>query len=107
GMASRPTFNLNRLDNLDQAGMNFALQAMYEPGSTIKIVAAAGALNERLVRPTTMINCRNGFFQDGSVRVRDDYPKGTISVETILQVSNNIGSYMMGRQLGASRFFRY
>lgn len=107
GMASRPTFNLNRLDNLGEAGMNFALQAMYEPGSTIKIVAASGALNEGLVKPTTMINCENGLFRDGSVVVRDDYPKGTISVETILQVSNNIGTYKLGRQLGPSRFYRY
>jgi cell division protein FtsI/penicillin-binding protein 2 len=108
GMASRPHFNLNRLDNLDVAGSNFALQAIYEPGSTIKIVAAGGALNEKLVSPQTSVFCHNGYYKQGSVLVEDrDHPYGYLTVEGILQKSSNIGSYKLAQQLGMARFYDY
>lgn len=108
GMASRPHFNLNRLDNLDVAGSNFALQAIYEPGSTIKIVAAGAALNEKLVTPQTSIFCHNGSYKQGSVLVEDrDHPYGYLTVEGILQKSSNIGSYKLAQQLGMARFYDY
>ena len=108
GMASRPHFNLNRLDNLDVAGSNFALQAIYEPGSTIKIVAAGAALNEKLVTPQTSIFCHNGYYKQGSVLVEDrDHPYGYLTVEGILQKSSNIGSYKLAQQLGMARFYDY
>ncbi len=107
GMASRPHFNLNRLDNLDEAGMNFALQATYEPGSTIKIVAAAGALNERLVSPKTTIFCHNGLYVVGNFSVPDHSPYGNLTVEGILEKSSNIGAFKLGQQLGMTRFYGY
>ncbi len=108
-MASRPTFNLNRLDNLGDKGVNvnYAIQTIYEPGSTIKIVAAAGALNERLVTPQTSIFCHNGFYQGKGFVVKDDHPAGYLTVEGVLQKSNNNGAYSLGRQLGMKRFYEY
>lgn len=107
GMASRPHFNLNTLKDLDKTASNFALQAIYEPGSTIKIVAAAAALNERLVRPQTSIFCHNGRYVNGKVTVPDHAAFGNLTVEGILQKSSNIGSYKLGLQLGANRFYDY
>jgi cell division protein FtsI/penicillin-binding protein 2 len=106
-MVSRPGFNLEHLSNLDEAGMNFAIQGSYEPGSTIKIVATSGALNEKLVTPQTSIFCHNGYFQDGPVWVKDEHPQGTLTFEGVLQHSNNIGTYKMARQLGMTRFYSY
>jgi cell division protein FtsI/penicillin-binding protein 2 len=106
-MASRPHFDLNHKQNIAENGYNYAIQAIYEPGSTIKIVAAAGALNEGLVTPVTSIFCHNGFYQEGRVALRDDHPAGTLSFEGVLQKSNNIGTYKMARQLGAERFYDY
>jgi len=106
-MASRPTFNLNRLDNLVEGGRNFATQAMYEPGSTIKIVATSGALNEGLVSPQTSIFCHNGHYSDGVVSVSDEHPQGMLTFEGVLEKSNNIGTYMIARQLGMKRFYDY
>ena len=107
GMASRPHFNsLNRLENLDEPC--FALQAIYEPGSTIKIVAAGAAVNERLVSPQTSIFCHNGSYRQGSVLVEDrDHPYGYLTVEGVLQKSSNIGSYKLAQQLGMDRFYDY
>jgi cell division protein FtsI/penicillin-binding protein 2 len=106
-MASRPHFNLNLLKDLDKNAANFALQANYEPGSTIKIVAAAGAINERLVSPQTSIFCHNGLYQQGKVRVPDHHPYGYLTVEGVLAKSSNIGAYKLGLQLGSKRFYDY
>ncbi|MBK1883462.1 penicillin-binding protein 2 [Luteolibacter pohnpeiensis] len=107
-MASRPHFDLNRLETVSKNSYNFAIQAIYEPGSTIKIVAVSSALNEGLVSPQTKIFCHNGYFKDdnGAV-VTDEHPKGTISVEEILKYSNNIGAYSLARQVGMNRFYDY
>lgn len=106
-MCSRPNFNLNNRMGIAENGFNYAIQTIYEPGSTIKIVATSGALNEGLVTPFTSINCRNGFYQDGPVVLKDDHPAGSLTFEQVLQKSNNIGTYMMGRQLGSKRFYQY
>jgi cell division protein FtsI/penicillin-binding protein 2 len=106
-MASRPNFNLNHKQNLAENGFNYAIQATYEPGSTIKVVAIAGALNEKLVSPQTSIFCHNGFYQVGSFSVRDSHPAGSLSVEGVIQKSNNIGTYKIAGQLGSKRFYDY
>ncbi len=106
-MASRPNFDLNHKENLAENGYNYAIQAIYEPGSTIKIVAAAGALNEGLVTPQTSVYCHNGSYRAGAVSLRDKHPAGSLSFEGVLQKSNNIGTYSLGRQLGAKRFYDY
>ncbi len=106
-MASRPQFDSNLKENVAENGFNYAIQTIYEPGSTIKIVSAAGALNEGLVTPQTSIFCHNGFYQGKGFTVKDDHPAGSLSVEGVLQKSNNNGAYSLGRQLGAKRFYDY
>ena len=106
-MASRPSFDLNRKENIAETGYNYAIQSIYEPGSTIKIVAASGALNEGLVTPFTSVYCHNGYYKSGAIEVTDDHPAGTLSFEGVLQKSNNIGTYSLGRQLGSKRFYDY
>lgn len=106
-MASRPHFDLNQRRDIAENGFNYAIQAIYEPGSTFKIVAAAGALNEGLARPQTSVFCHNGLFQEGSIRVPDHHPYGSLTLEGILVKSSNIGTYKLARQLGMKRFFDY
>lgn len=106
-MASRPQFDLNLKQDIAENGYNYAIQAIYEPGSTIKIVATSGALNEGLVTPQTSIFCHNGFYQGKGYVVKDDHPAGILSFEGVLQKSNNNGTYSIGRQLGAKRFYDY
>ena len=110
-MASRPNFDLNLREGLEEngngAGVNYAIQAIYEPGSTIKIVATSGALNEGLVTPQTSVFCHGGYYRSGAVEVTDDHPAGSLTFEGVLQKSNNIGTCSLGRQLGAKRFYDY
>lgn len=106
-MASRPNFDLNLKENIAENGYNYAIQAIYEPGSTIKIVATSGALNEGLVTPQTSVYCQNGYYNSGGVELKDDHPAGSLSFEGVLQKSNNIGTFSLGRQLGSKRFYEY
>lgn len=106
-MASRPHFDLNRRDDIATNGFNFAMQAIYEPGSTFKVVACAGVLNEGLAKPTTSVFCHNGIYQEGAIRVPDHHPYGGLTLEGVLIKSSNIGAYKFARQLGAKRFYDY
>ncbi|MFK7912070.1 MAG: peptidoglycan D,D-transpeptidase FtsI family protein [Akkermansiaceae bacterium] len=107
GMASRPTFDLNTRKNIKENGYDFATQAIYEPGSTFKIIATAGAMDQGLVRPDTQVFCHHARYQMGSVRVPDHHPYGMLSVEQVLAKSSNIGAYKLALQLGRPKFFQY
>lgn len=107
GMASRPTFDLNTRENIKENGYSFATQALYEPGSTFKIIATAGAIDCGLVAPSTQVFCHNAYYHVGSVKVPDHHPYGMLTVEQVLAKSSNIGAYKIALQLGRAQFFNY
>lgn len=106
-MANRPHYNLNLRKNVAKHGYSYALQATYEPGSTFKIIAASAALNEGLVGLDTPINCHNGYYREGRVVVRDDHGKGVIPMWSIIQKSNNIGSFLLAKRATPEKFYNY
>lgn len=105
-MASRPHFNLNDKKDLQESSFNYAIQAKFEPGSTIKIIPTAAALEENLVTPTTVINCPR-FLQEHKFTVRDGHSGGMLTFEQIIQKSNNTGCWKLAKQLGVKRYYRY
>jgi len=69
-LVSYPTFNLNSLkqdyarlsvDDYNQPLLDRAVQAHYEPGSTVKPMMALGALADGQITPQTTIHC-NGYL---------------------------------------------
>lgn len=106
-MASYPSYNLNTRENVVKYGFDFATQAIFEPGSTFKIIASSGALDKGLVSPNTKIFCHNGVYHKGSIRVPDHHPYGMLEVWKVLQKSSNIGAYKLALQLGRKNFFDY
>jgi len=107
GFASRPHYNLNTRENIVKYGYNFGVQGQYEPGSTFKTMAVAAALNEGLKTIDSKVFCHNGYYREGKVWVRDDYPKEYLTVWGILQKSNNVGTYMLAKQVGYERYMKY
>lgn len=105
-MCSKPDFNLNDKKALKDSSFNYAIQAKYEPGSTIKIIATAAALEEKLVTPNTVINCPH-VVQEGRFTVQDVHSGGMLTFEQILQKSNNVGCWKLAKQLGVRRFYEY
>jgi cell division protein FtsI (penicillin-binding protein 3) len=109
--ASEPTFDPNdyRLASEDR-WRNRAVQDIYEPGSTFKIVTGSAALDEKTMSPTDLIETGNGTIAIGSSRfIRDaqGHSYGTISFTDVLVKSSNVGAVRIGLRLGAERLGRY
>src|SRR2546423_921972 len=107
-MANRPSFDLNQRSNAKPEQMkNRAIIDMMEPGSTFKIVAAAAALNERKVRPDSVLFCENGRWDFGGTALHDHRPFGDLSVKDILVKSSNIGAAKLALSIGDEKFYEY
>ncbi|MGJ8726682.1 MAG: peptidoglycan D,D-transpeptidase FtsI family protein [Roseibacillus sp.] len=106
-MASRPTFDLNKRENVGVAGVNYAMQAVYEPGSTFKIIATAAVIEEGLANPWTRVFCHDGECNELKPPVKDYMPFGWLSLREVLAKSSNIGTFQFAKMLGRERFYRY
>jgi cell division protein FtsI (penicillin-binding protein 3) len=108
-LANYPTFNPNAYRGSDvDAQRNRAIQDLYEPGSTFKIVTASAALEERVVRPRDQIDVSTGFIRFGS-RVISDTPRHRVplSFEDVIVQSSNVGAIKVGLRLGPQRLGAY
>ena len=107
-LSNRPTFDPNKPGDSTAANRrNRVVTDMYEPGSTFKIVAVSGALNEGVVRLSDRFNCENGNFYFAGKVLRDHHAYSDLSVEEIITKSSNIGTAKVAMRLGANRFHRY
>ena len=108
-MASRPTFDPNRLSESDAAHRrNRPITDIFEPGSVFKIVTAAAALNEGKVTLQDTFNCENGEWQVRASRViHDVHPYGRLSFPEVLIKSSNIGTVKIAMRLGEEPLYRY
>jgi cell division protein FtsI (penicillin-binding protein 3) len=81
---------------------------LYEPGSTFKIVTASAALEEKVTRPTDLIDVSAGMIRLGSRVIYDDhrYP-GALSFENVIVKSSNVGAIKVGLRLGPERLGLY
>jgi cell division protein FtsI (penicillin-binding protein 3) len=108
-MASEPTFDPNVKLAPGERRINCAVQDVYEPGSTFKFVTASAALEEKVVRPSTLIDTGNGTIRIGS-RVIDEaqgHQYGVISFSDVIVKSSNVGAVKVGLDLGGERLSRY
>ncbi len=87
---------------------NSAVQDVYEPGSTFKIVAAAAAIETELLKPGETVDCEYGKWQlrPGN-SIRDHEPLGALTLAQIIRYSSNIGTAKIGLRLGAKVLSRY
>jgi cell division protein FtsI (penicillin-binding protein 3) len=107
-LASEPTFDPNQFGNADLVQqLNRAVQDLYEPGSTFKIVTASAAFEENVVSPTDLIDVSTGRIQFGSRVVEDTHRNGVLSFTDVLVKSSNVGAIKVGLKLGAERLGRF
>jgi len=92
-MISMPDFNPNDRSELKSTHFrNRSITDSFEPGSTVKPLTVAMALDAGVVEPDTMIDTEKGFYYIGRSRINDTKPHGKISVAEIISKSSNIGS---------------
>ena len=75
---------------------NRALTDTFEPGSTVKPLIAAWALETGRVKADTVIRTAPGHVSLGPFIVRDTHPHGDMTVSEVIQKSSNIGAMRMG-----------
>jgi peptidoglycan glycosyltransferase len=116
--ASNPTFDPNSVgdpgtfkeleDDEESALLNRATQNPYAPGSTMKVVTAAAALDSGEFAPETTLNGNSGVPISGVPLANSggqDF--GTIDMTTALTNSVNTYWAQVGEQLGADTMFEY
>jgi cell division protein FtsI/penicillin-binding protein 2 len=110
-LANVPDFDPNLYNQSDLASQrNRALSDLYEPGSTFKIVAVSGCMNDGIISPDDIIDCSISSVQKGTKRLRlpgDHHPLGKISVRKVVQKSSNRGAAQLGIKLGSERLYEY
>lgn len=106
GVANWPTFDPNNPgDFSDDARMDRAVSAAYEPGSTFKIITVTGAIENGVASPDEMIDCQMGKILLAGRVIHDWHPFGVLSVQQILEHSSDVGAIKVALKLGAPRFF--
>ena len=87
---------------------NWAVGASFEPGSTFKAFTVAGALEEGLIRPNTLLDVPAEILvADRTISESHDGGGGSLTIANILAQSSNVGSVMIGLKLGADRFDKW
>ncbi len=106
--ANWPTFNPNAAgESSADSRMNRAIGALYEPGSTFKIITVGAALEDSITRPEEVVDCQMGAIYIANHRIRDHKPFGLLSVAQILAYSSDVGAIKVGLRLGAPRMYDY
>ncbi|MDY6823684.1 MAG: penicillin-binding protein 2 [Thermodesulfobacteriota bacterium] len=102
-MANYPFFNPNTFGRYNESvWRNRVVTDSFEPGSTMKVFLAAGAIESGLCKPGTIFFCEQGAYRIHSHQIHDAHSYGWLSLRQIVKYSSNIGavkvSEMIGRQ---------
>jgi cell division protein FtsI (penicillin-binding protein 3) len=107
-MASWPKFNPNDAGKVPaDLRMNRAVTALYEPGSTFKLITLAAAFDQGITRAEEVFDCENGAVYVAGHRIRDHKPFGLLNVAAILAQSSDVGAIKVALRLGAPKFYDY
>jgi cell division protein FtsI (penicillin-binding protein 3) len=107
-MVSLPDFDPAKVGTTDPS--NFRSRAItdwYEPGSILKPIVIAIALDAGVVNTTEKIFCENGEYRGKGFGRIGEYKNGfgDLTVREILMKSSNIGMAKIGQRLGRERLY--
>jgi len=106
-MANEPRFDPNTFFNQSaQSFVNPAISEQFEPGSTLKALTMAIALENGVVEPDSTYQ-DNGVIEVGGLPIYnwDRASHGTTSMTTLLGKSLNVGAATLSLMLGPTRFY--
>src|SRR5437867_2217253 len=107
-LANAPTFDPNQPAKVSPAERtNGAVQNIYEPGSTFKIVAFSAAIEKGLVKPEDKINCQMGQITVAGRVIHDHKPFGVLTVADALAQSSDVGAIKLGLLVGNDSMYDY
>ncbi|MCL4115159.1 UNVERIFIED_CONTAM: hypothetical protein GTU68_035889 [Idotea baltica] len=107
-MANMPSFNPNdRTTMKAYQYRNRAVVDTYEPGSTLKPITIAAALEARAIGDDVSIETSPGKLKIGKVTVKDPKNYGTISLSKILAKSSNVGTSKIALLMKSSEHWKF
>lgn len=107
-LANAPTFDPNKPGEAKpEARSNWALQNIYEPGSTFKIIPFSAALEKGLAKPTDRIDCQMGAITVAGRLVHDHHAFGSLTLTEALAKSSNVAAIKLGVRVGDSTMYDY
>lgn len=104
-MANAPGYDPNDLSQATSASLgNAALQDVYEPGSTSKVMSMAAVLEEKAATPGTHVTVPNRLHRGDRLFKDDvDHPTWYLTLNGVLAKSSNIGTILATGQLGKTQ----
>ena len=108
-VASYPTFDPNQPGQSSENWTNKAWSDVYEPGSTAKVMTAAAALEEKVIKPDTVVEVPNRIHRADNREFKDshDHPTEYLTFTGVLAQSSNIGTVLAGERMKASTLYDY
>jgi cell division protein FtsI (penicillin-binding protein 3) len=99
-MVNQPGFNPNNRATMVPAAMrNRAMTDQFEPGSVMKPISMAVALQSPEFEPSTVIDTSPGFMRLGTYTIRDFRNYGELDLTGIITKSSNVGMSKVALQL--------
>ena len=91
-MVNQPSFNVNdRSQMRPEATRNRSVTDVFEPGSTMKPLTMAAALDSGNWTPTTKVSTSPGYMKVKGNMIRDHRNYGELDVSGVIEKSSNVG----------------
>ncbi|MGE4366394.1 peptidoglycan D,D-transpeptidase FtsI family protein [Thermomonas sp.] len=104
-MANIPSFNPNAVGGSPRdAHRNRAVTDLMEPGSTMKPLTVAAALEAGVITPATLFDTNPGWIPNGRYRTTDTHNYGVLDTTGVIRKSSNVGAAMIARRLSNAQF---
>ncbi|MCH9849850.1 MAG: penicillin-binding protein 2 [Betaproteobacteria bacterium] len=104
-MANFPTYNPNNPINIKGKTRNRALTDVFEPGSTMKPVTAAAALEFGGYLTTTTVDTAPGYMKIGPATIHDTHSYAELTVAEVVKKSSNVGSAKIALSLDKKKLW--
>ncbi len=107
-MASYPGYNPNAKTGKTSKTMRIrAITDMYEPGSTFKMITAAAAMNEDMVKPDDIYDGYNGLLKMKDYKIKDEHPVDSCTFADAVRYSSNIIFSTIADNMSKDKFYKY
>jgi len=110
-MGSAPSFNSNHFgQSTAEQRRNRSVTDTYEPGSVMKPLVVAGALEAGVITPKSKVFCEYGKMQIGKHWVNESETKhkwGWLSIGEVLMHSSNVGATKIGFLFGQEKLYQW
>jgi cell division protein FtsI (penicillin-binding protein 3) len=107
-MVSYPSFNPNARSGVrPETRRNKAVTDVVEPGSTMKPLTVAAALEAGKITPETIFNTNPGWIPNGKYRTTDTHNYGVLDTTGVIRKSSNVGAAMIVHRLTNQDFYDF